>query len=73
MIDINTAARIAEDVLNNHFQLQDDIIIVFEPFEDGDYYFFHYNSQKYLETGDLLYSVVEGHPIGISKIDGSVY
>jgi hypothetical protein len=73
MIDINEAANIAEHVLNNHFQLEDDIVVVFDPQEDESYYWFQYNSRKYLETGDLIYAIVEGHPIGISKQDGSVY
>lgn len=73
MIDLETASRIAEEILNNHFRLQDDVVVVFDPVEDGDYYFFQYNSRKYLQTGDLIYAIVEGHPIGINKHDGTVY
>lgn len=72
MIDIKTAADIAEEILNQHFNLQDDDVVVFDATEEGDIYFFQYNSRKYLETGDLMHAIVEGHPIGINKHDGSV-
>ncbi len=73
MIDLETATQIAYEVLNQHFQLEDDEVVPFDPVEEGDYWFFQYNSRRYLETGDLLFAIVEGHPIGISKVDGSVY
>ncbi len=72
MIDIDTAAKIAEEVLNNHFKLVDDVVIVFDPSEDDYYYWFQYNSRRYMETGDLMFAIVEGRPIGISKNDGSI-
>ena len=40
--------------------------------EDEDTYWFMYNSRHYMETGDLMSAIVEGHPIGIRKQDGSV-
>lgn len=73
MIDLEQAQQIAYDILNQHFQLQDDEVVVFDPSDEGDYWFFQYNSRRYLETGDLMFAIVEGHPIGISKHDGSVY
>jgi hypothetical protein len=72
MIDLSTAANIAEKILNEHFNLDGDVVVVFDPTEDADYYYFQYNSRKYLETGDLVYAIVEGRPIGINKHDGSV-
>lgn len=73
MIDIDSAAQIAENILNAHFNLQDDRVVVFDPTEDDLYYWFQYNSLRYLQMGDLMAAIVEGHPIGISKHDGSVY
>ena len=72
MIDFHTAIRIAEDYLNQHFRLNNDRVVVFEPQETPDYWVFQYNSQRYLETGDLMFAIVEGLPIYISKHDGSV-
>lgn len=73
MIDVETAIRIAEEVLNQDFQLDDDSIVVTDVQEADDHYCFSYNSRRYNETGDLMYALVEGHPIYVSKQDGSVY
>jgi len=72
MIDLYTAAQIAEDFLNQHFQLADDRVVVIEPQETADYWVFQYNSARYLETGDLIYAIVEGLPLYVSKHDGSI-
>ncbi|MCS6834459.1 MAG: YrhB family protein [Anaerolineae bacterium] len=72
MIDLHTAAHIAEDFLNRHFQLVNDRLVVIEPQETPDYWVFQYNSARYLETGNLLYAVVEGLPLYVSKHDGSI-
>lgn len=72
MIDVETAAQIAEKFLNEHFQLDDDVVVVTDVEQQGDYYLFQYNSRKYLETGDLLYAIVEGHPIAVNRQDGSI-
>jgi hypothetical protein len=72
MIDVETATRIAERVLNEHFQLTGDRVVVTDAWEDDEAYWFQYNSQRFLETDDLMYAIVEGHPIGIRKADGTV-
>jgi len=72
MIDLYTAAHIAENFLNQHFQLADDRVVVIEPQETPDYWVFQYNSARYLETGDLIYAIVEGLPLYVSKHDGSI-
>ncbi len=72
MIDVQTATQIAEQSLNNHFQLDNDWVMVVDMREDEDTYWFMYNSRHYMETGDLMSAIVEGHPIGIRKQDGSV-
>jgi hypothetical protein len=72
MLDVETAVKIAEEALNNHFQLENDWVVVVDMREDEDAYWFMYNSRHYVETGDLMFAIVEGHPIGIRKRDGSI-
>lgn len=72
MIDVNAAVQIAEEALNRHFALEDDTVVVFDYTEDDECYWFQYNSHRYLQTGDLLCAIIEGHPIGIRKSDGTI-
>lgn len=72
MLDVEAAAEIALDYLNQRFPLEDDEIVVFDAMETRDAWVFQYNSRRYLETHDLLYALVEGRPIRVSKHDGSV-
>lgn len=72
MLDADRAAQIALEYLNQHFPLEDDEIIVFDGMETRDSWVFQYNSRRYLETHDLVYALVEGRPIRVSKHDGTV-
>lgn len=72
MIDVDQAAEIAVQVLNQHFQLDDDEVVITDAADEGDWWVFQYNSRRYIETGDLMHAIVEGHPIAINKQDGSI-
>lgn len=72
MLDADTAAQIAIDYLNQRFPMEGDEILVFDAMETRDAWVFQYNSRRYLETHDLTYALVEGHPIRVNKHDGSV-
>lgn len=73
MLDVNEAAQIAVRYLSERLNLPaDDEVVITETAEDGDWWLFMYNSRMYMQTGDLRYAIVEGHPVAVRKQDGSV-
>ena len=72
-MDKQQAVQQAYDFINDMYDLGDDEIVILDhnAHENKDSWIFHYDSRRFVETGDPLYMVQIEYPIEVSKLDGT--
>lgn len=70
------AIKIAEEYLANEVQKRFEPklkLVLSATIEEDDFFAFHYNSAKSMETGDILDTIVDNRPFIIRRIDGKIF
>lgn len=71
-MDRQQAVKQAELIINDMYDLRDDDIVILDEQsqETENSWIFHYDSRRFVETGDPLYMVQIEFPIEVNKADG---
>lgn len=73
MLDYDQAKERAQQFINEKYVLKNDEIIILDENSDetASFWVFHYDSRKYLETGNPLFMMQVEFPVLVNKEDGS--